>query len=99
MKLSFSTRGWGECGWEDFLAAAKATGYSGVELHGVAHSAWSEDGAPFSRANASRTVRRLFDEGLCISCVDSVCDISSADATEDAELTATIQLAQDVSSP
>ncbi len=99
MKLSFSTRGWSDCGWEDFLAAAKATGYSGVELHGVAHSAWSEDGAPFSRASASRTVRRLFDEGLCISCVDSVCDISSAATDQDAELTETIQLAHDFSIP
>ena len=35
MKLSFSTRGWKDCGWEDFLAAAKATGFSGIELHGV----------------------------------------------------------------
>jgi sugar phosphate isomerase/epimerase len=38
MKLSFSTRGWSDCGWEDFLSAAKATGFSGIELHGVAHS-------------------------------------------------------------
>lgn len=95
MKLCFSTRGWRDCGWEDFLSAAKATGFSGIELHGVANSAWTEDGAPFSRANAKRTVRRLFDEGLSIGCIDAVCDLSSQDTEQDAELAATIQLAHD----
>ncbi|HOG00896.1 MAG: Long-chain-fatty-acid--CoA ligase [Firmicutes bacterium ADurb.Bin248] len=98
MKLSFSTRGWSGRAFDDFIVAAKATGFAGIELHGLAGSDWTREGAPFSRASASRTARRLFDEGLRLVCLDSVCDISTPGA-DDAELLSCIGLAHDFAIP
>ncbi|HWQ58121.1 MAG TPA: AMP-binding protein, partial [Clostridia bacterium] len=98
MKLSFSTRGWSGRAFGDCVAAAKATGYAGIELYGVVGSDWTADGAPFARASAARTVRRLFDEGLRLACLDSVCDISRPGA-DDAELLSCVRLAHDFSIP
>lgn len=98
MKLSFSTRGWDGLAWEDFVAAAKTTGYTGIELYGPASPRWTKTGAPFSRANAARTVRGLFDEGIALVCLDSVYDISRvsrADSPDDEELLSSIGIAHD----
>ncbi|MEA5040738.1 MAG: AMP-binding protein [Clostridiaceae bacterium] len=100
MKLSFSTRGWNAYTWEDCTAAAKTAGFSGIELHGMIGSSWTKEGAPFHRASARRTVRRLYDEGLYLTCLDSVCDLSRMDgAGEETELSASIRLAHDFSIP
>jgi fatty-acyl-CoA synthase len=99
MKLSFSTRAWNGYGWDDFCTAAKTVGYAGIELHGLIGSPWTEDGMPFSRACAARTVRGLFDEGLSLVCLDSVCDLSSENERDEAELIACVRLAHDFSIP
>jgi hypothetical protein len=36
----------------------------GHRIHGLIGTPWTEDGAPFSRANTGKTVRSLFDEGF-----------------------------------
>lgn len=99
MKLAFSTRAWNAYSWDEFVTAAKAVGYSGIELHGLIGTPWTEDGAPFSRANTGKTVRSLFDEGIRLTCLDSVCDLSSGKAEEEEELFACIRLAHDFSIP
>jgi len=99
VKLSFSTRAWSGYSWEDFCQAAKTVGYGGVELHGIVGSPWTADGGPFHRSSAARTVRRLFDEGLRLVCLDSVCDISSGDERNAEELSACVRLAHDFSIP
>ena len=99
MKLSFSTRAWNGYAWDDFCSAAKTVGYAGIELHGLIGSPWTEDGQPFCRASAVRTVRNLFDEGLLLVCLDSVCDLSSTSEKEEAELIACVRLAHDFSIP
>ena len=33
MNLSFSTRGWGECSWEDNVATAETMHFGGIELY------------------------------------------------------------------
>ncbi len=95
MKLSFSTRGWGGYSWDEIGKTAKTVGFSGIELHGLIDSAWTEDGSPFHRGNAVRTVRNLFDEGLRLTCLDSVCDLSSGNKEDEQELEACIRLAHD----
>ncbi len=105
MKLSFSTQGWaqgpGGYAFDECVAAAKELAFSGIELHDVAASLWSAERAPFHRANALRTVRRLFDEGVRLCCIDAACDLSAPASQEerDGELLACIQLAQDFSIP
>jgi fatty-acyl-CoA synthase len=99
MKLSFSTRGWSASSWEDIVSTAKTTGYAGIELHGVVSSPWAEPGGPFCRACAVQTVRRLFDEGVRLTCLDSVCDISHAAERDEEELLSCIRLARDFSIP
>jgi len=95
MKLSFSTRGWDGYGWDEIGRTAKTVGFTGIELHGLIGSAWTQDGAPFHRGNAVRTVRNLFDEGLRLTCLDSVCDLSSGNREDERELEACIRLAHD----
>lgn len=97
MKLSFSTRGWGASSLEEYVAPAKAVGFSGIEFYGIVDSPWTADGAPFSRNSAARTMRRLFDEGLRLVCLDATEDISSDKAG--GELRACIRLAHDFSIP
>ena len=99
MKLSFSTRAWSAYSWDEFIAAAKTVGYAGIELHGLIGTPWTEDCAPFCRASAGKTVRSLFDEGIRLACLDSVCDLSSGNAEEEQELLACIRLAHDFSIP
>ncbi|MEN6339626.1 MAG: AMP-binding protein [Clostridiaceae bacterium] len=99
MKLSFSTRAWNAYSWDEFRAAAKTVGYAGIELHGLIGTPWTEDGAPFCRSSAGKTVRSLFDEGIRLVCLDSVCDLSSGNVEEEAELLACIRLAHDFSIP
>ena len=99
MKLSFSTRAWSGYGWDELRAAAKTVGYAGVELHGLIGSEWTQDGGPFCRASAAKTVRTLRDEGLTLTCLDSVCDLSAPDETDEEELLACIKLAHDFSIP
>jgi fatty-acyl-CoA synthase len=99
MKLSFSSRGWSGYTWDEIRNTAQTVGYTGIELHGVIDTPWTEDGAPFHRSNAARTVRGLFDEGLRLTCLDSVCDLSSGKVEQEEELTACIRLAHDFSIP
>ena len=58
MKLSFSTNGWNGRTFPDFVALAKALGFSGLELHDVLHTGWTAEGAPFHPQNAGRRWRR-----------------------------------------
>jgi len=100
MKLSFSTNGW-SASFDEFIACAKDLGYAAIELHDVVGSRLTADGEALCRQNAARTTRRLFDEGIAISCVDSVADIADGAAREEntKELSACIRFAQDFRVP
>jgi len=47
MKLSFSTNGWKETGWDEFCNTAVDLGFNAIELHGVVASAFSAPAGPF----------------------------------------------------
>jgi len=100
MKLSFSTNGWGERPFSEYVSTAKALGFGGIELHDVLHSDWVEEGMPFYRRSASSTRHLLFREGVRLTCLDAVCDLSNPEvASSIHEIEACILLAGDFSVP
>ena len=101
MKLSFSTNGWNGRSFPDFVSLAKSLGFSGLELHDVLHTGWTQEGGPFHPENAGRTSHLLFREGVRLTCLDSVCVLSDGAraAENEREIAACIRLAHDFSVP
>ena len=66
MKLSFSTRGWGELLWSDILEKAEEMHFSGVEIY--SH--------PLPVTNVRACYREMRTKGLTATCIDSPNDIS-----------------------
>jgi len=83
VKLSFSIRGWQGYTWEDFCRAAAEMRLQGIELHDIHGSAFSGKDSPFYKYNAAATVRRLYERGLSIPCLDSLSDLSDASRADD----------------
>ena len=80
MKLSFSTRGWPDLGWEEMLSTACDMGFSGVEVYNLPKFSTFLDGnGPFHKYQTAATVRQLREKKLEIPCFDSSCDISLTD--------------------
>ncbi|MBP5428536.1 MAG: AMP-binding protein [Clostridia bacterium] len=74
MKLSFSTKGWHGRSFDSLCDMAEATGFSGIELHNINGSLFTDrDGAFYGRA-AAATKRRLFDRKLSLPCLDVLSD-------------------------
>ena len=101
MKLSFSINGWQGYSWEDFVRAAQDMRLSGIELHNIFSAGLTAPGGPFHRYNTSATVRRMFELGLSIPCLDSVCNIIDPAKQDEniAEIKACIRAAHDLSIP
>ena len=51
MKLSFSTNGWHDYSWNDFLKIAAGNKFVGIEIHDILSERFSGEGAPFSQEN------------------------------------------------
>ncbi len=83
MRLSLSTNGWEKYGWDELFEACREAGFSGIELHGLPAD-MTGPGMPFSPARIAGTARRLTDIGFRISCVDSLCDVTDAEAADEA---------------
>ena len=84
MKLSFSTRGWTDLGWEDMIATALDMGFAGIEVYNLPKFRSLQDkGSPFHKYNTAATVRQLKEKKLAIPCFDTSCDLSAdSDAVE-----------------
>ncbi len=76
MKLSFSTNGWQELSWADFVNTASDLGYSGIEIHNITDSRFTGSDAPFNKANSSATVHKLLEKNISIPCIDTYCNIA-----------------------
>ena len=59
MKLSFSTKGWGDYSWQDFCRMAKEYGFQGIELHEL------RDGDP--RRYQGKGVKKAARQSLTIN--------------------------------
>ncbi len=79
MKLAFSTKGWHDASWEDFLATAQDTGFAGVEIHNLYAPAMQKKGAPADRQAASAVYRTLFDRKLSVPCINVTADLCDAE--------------------
>ncbi len=97
MKLSFSTRGWESCAWDEWVDTAIDMKFGGIELYNVQKNpALFDKGGPLHRYGISATVRALTEKKLSIPCLDSSFDLSKGEAEEIAGL---IDIAADLRVP
>ena len=99
MKLSFSTRGWGNVSWDTHLETALEMKFTGIELYDLwKFPALTDRGGPFPAHRRAATLRQLRDEKLTIPCLDTSLDLSfSMDAGD--ILADVLQSARDLQVP
>ena len=77
MKLSFSTRGWGNVSWDTHLQTALEMKFTGIEVYNLFKFPHLTDrGGPFHAHRLAATLRQLRDEKLTIPCLDTSLDLS-----------------------
>jgi len=76
MKLSFSTNGWVDYIWKDFLDMSKDFDFQGIEIHNLRKDILSGKGRSFSLQNISETARNIAASNIEIPCIDTTCNIS-----------------------
>ena len=65
MKLSFSTRGWGELSWEEWVNTAISMDFSGIEIYNLhKYPHLQEKNAPLHPHSSAATARYLRDKRL-----------------------------------
>lgn len=98
MKLSFSTRGWEDGSWKEWIDAAVEMDFGGVEIRDAQRmEALFERSGPFHKYNLSATVREMREKNLEIPCLDSSCNL--ADPASSDELKQLIRLAAELRVP
>ncbi len=86
MKLSFSTRGWGDAKWDEYVDMALDMRFGGIEMYNIQKfPALTDRGGPFHKYNMAATARQLYEKKLTIPCFDTSCDISAEDCLETVE--------------
>ena len=99
MKLSFSTRGWGDLSWEELISSAQDMKFSGIEVYNLfKFPAMTDRGGPFHKHNIAATVRQLRDLKLSIPCLDTSMDLSASAAEADT-VEAMMHIARDLQVP
>ena len=79
MKLSFSTRGWGDLSWAELIETALDMRFDGIEVYNLQKfPALRERGGSFHKYNTAATARQLREQKLSIPVFDTSCDISDA---------------------
>ncbi|MCR4593527.1 MAG: AMP-binding protein [Clostridiales bacterium] len=76
MNLSFSTKGWHDCSFDDFCDIAKSLGFNGIELHNIHNRLFTDKDGAFHDYAAAATLRKLFEKRLSLTCIDTICDLS-----------------------
>ncbi len=101
MKLSFSTKGWHNTDFDGLCATATELGFNGIELHNIHNSLFTDKDGPFREHTSRQTVRRLFEAGLSLPCIDTVCNPSMASEAETAaeEISTCIAIAAELHIP
>ncbi len=96
MKLSFSTRGWGDLSWEELLDSALDMKFTGIEVYNpFKFPSLTDRGGPFHKHKCAATIRQLRDVKLTIPCIDTSMDLSDP-AEDSAVLNRMLQLAHDL---
>ena len=101
MRLAFSTKGWHDVSWEDFLVAAHDLGYDGIEIHNIFSPIMTRKGAPADIRASAAVYRGLYDRHLNIPCIDVTTDLCENDRREALyeEITACIDTAKRLHAP
>lgn len=77
MKLSFSTRGWENLSWEEYVETALDMGFAGIEVNNPQERPeLTRKGGAFHKYNSAATARALKEEGLSIPCFNTHIDFS-----------------------
>ncbi|MCR4563070.1 MAG: AMP-binding protein [Clostridiales bacterium] len=101
MNLSFSTKGWHDCSFEDFCSVAVDLGFKGIELHNIHNRLFTDKNGAFHDYTAAATLRKLFEKKLQLTCIDTICDLSDTGnekATLD-EIEACLEIAKNLHIP
>ena len=101
MKLSFSTKGWHNASWEDFLTAAADLGFAGIEIHNLYAPALAKRGAPADAQAGAAAYRALYDRRLEVPCINATIDLCDRARQEAlfAEIRACIEAARRLHAP
>ncbi len=101
MKLSFSTNGWQELSWADFVNTANDLGFSGIEIHNITDERFTGPDAPFNKQNSAATVHKLRENSLSIPCIDTFCNVADAGSAEEGfeEVATAIEIAARIRCP
>ena len=100
MNLSFSTRGWASCSWEEWIDTATDMKFGGIEVYNAhKENKLFEKGGPFHKYSINATVRMLNEKKLSIPCLDSSCDLSLEDGSAVQEVKALMDIASDLRVP
>ena len=84
MKLSFSTRGWGDLSWDTLLDTALEMKFTGIEVYDLyKFPALTGKGGPFHPHKLAATLRQLRDKKLSIPCLDTSLDLSASQENAD----------------
>ena len=98
MKISFSTLACPKSSWEDITSMAKDMEFDGIEVRGLGNDIFAVNARPFTDNELPKTIKKLNDMGLTISCFSSNCCLKYADKAEEnkKEITEYISLAAKV---
>ncbi len=101
MKLSFSTNGWQDLSWAEFINTANDLGFSGIEIHNITDERFTGADAPFSKANSSATVHKLLENSISIPCIDTYCNIADEKVADEGfeEIATAIEIAARIRCP
>ena len=100
MKLSFSTKGWHSPTFEQFCDVAQDLRFQGIELHNIYNRLFTDKDGAFHDYAAAATRRRLFEKGLDIPCIDTVCNASDGPTDRAVEeITRCLEIAGNLSIP
>ena len=101
MKLSFSTNGWQELSWSDFVNTANELGFNGIEIHNITDSRFTGSDAPFNKSNSSATLHKLLENSLTVPCIDTFCNVADSAKADDSyeEIATAIEIAARVRCP
>ena len=83
MKFSFSTKGWHDRTFDDFCDIAESMNFTGIELHNIHNSLFTDKNGAFHDYAAAATLRKMYEKKLQIPCIDAICDPADADTAEE----------------
>lgn len=83
MRLSFSTNGW-ELSFESLLKSLRENKIFGLEIHDINAECLKKDKL-FAKENINKTKKKLFENGISVSCIDAISNLADESRYEYAE--------------